>query len=168
MHHSQWLLWTDWLQISVLKVIRCTISVLLILSPFLWHQYMAYQDFCKPMFESSASPPWCSDTFPSIYSYVQSKYWDSGLLKYWTLQQLPNFIISAPVLALLLYTSAQYVAKAFLPQVRESMLGRPAKQIPKSPFNSASIAPHALHALIFTCMLLFAAHTADAPLEQES
>lgn len=41
---------------------------------------------------SSASepPPWCFSSWwrPSVYGYVQERYWGVGLLKYWHLQQV--------------------------------------------------------------------------------
>ena len=34
------------------------------------------------------------------YGYIQSKYWGVGLFKYWQLQQLPNFLLAAPMFIL--------------------------------------------------------------------
>lgn len=72
-------------------------------------QYLAYREYCTP----SAKRPWCSHTLPSIYGWVQSEYWyvtnvmrnskltfrrDVGFLHYWTLSNLPLFILAFPML----------------------------------------------------------------------
>eukprot|EP00899_Mesostigma_viride_P024493 jgi/Mesvir1/5228/Mv15356-RA.2 len=46
--------------------------------------------------------PWCANRVPYLYGFVQSHYWAVGLFNYYRLQQLPNFILAAPVLALAL------------------------------------------------------------------
>ena len=33
----------------------------------------------------------------SLYTFVQNEYWNQGLMKYWRLNQLPNFILSGPI-----------------------------------------------------------------------
>ncbi|KAG2441008.1 hypothetical protein HXX76_003861 [Chlamydomonas incerta] len=44
--------------------------------------------------------PWCSSRLPYVYGFVQSLYWNVGFLRYWTLQQAPNFLLAMPVLLL--------------------------------------------------------------------
>ena len=46
---------------------------------------------------------WCNWRVPNIYSYIQSTYWNVGAFKYYTLSQIPNFIIAAPMLFLSFY-----------------------------------------------------------------
>ncbi|KZT68265.1 glycosyltransferase family 76 protein [Daedalea quercina L-15889] len=128
--------------------------------PFVWHQYSAYLAFCA----TATTAPWCSHIPPLIYDYVQGKYWNVGFLRYWTLQQLPNFLIAAPPLALLLAYSTQYLWRALLPRLGASLTRRSSSDKdwnlpPASPFFAPSIAPHAIHAFILTLALLFAAHT---------
>ena len=44
-------------------------------------------------------PPYCdTGAVWSVYSSIQARYWGVGLLKYWRLEQLPNFALAAPVL----------------------------------------------------------------------
>jgi len=121
----------------------------LVFSPTIYHQYSGYQVFCR---ETDTPALWCSSTLPSIYTYVQSKYWNVGFLRYWTLQQSPNFLMAGPVLVLLSYYSVQST-RSFI----NHLLGRAGQQV--SPFESQSLAPHSIHALIFTCILLFSSHT---------
>ena len=42
------------------------------------------------------------------YGYVQDKYWNVGFLRYFELRQLPNFILAAPVIYLVLAHSARF------------------------------------------------------------
>ncbi|OSX66590.1 glycosyltransferase family 76 protein [Postia placenta MAD-698-R-SB12] len=147
------------------RVVYTIYLVSLVFLPFVAHQYIAYRDFCLT---SVAPAPWCNRIPPSIYSYVQAKYWNSGFMRYWTPQQLPNFLISAPVLVLLLGYSVHHIRRALIPRLQALLSSR--THISKirtlqstisshSPFLSPSVAPHAIHAFIFTLMLLFTAHT---------
>jgi phosphatidylinositol glycan class V len=42
--------------------------------------------------------PWCGSKGGSLYTFVQKEYWNQGLFNYWTLAQIPNFILAAPIL----------------------------------------------------------------------
>jgi phosphatidylinositol glycan class V len=79
------------------KVLHTMLLVSITLSSFIWFQYYAYTQFCSGK-SSAESSEWCSG-FVS-YTYIQTKYWNNGFLKYWTLQQLPNFLLAAPFLLL--------------------------------------------------------------------
>ena len=116
----------------------------------IYHQYFGYRVFCQ---ETDIPAPWCSNFPPSIYTYVQSKCWGVGFLKYWTLQQFPNFLLAAPVLVLLSYYSTKSVHSF------ANRLFHEGRSRNHSPFESQSLAPHGIHAFVFTSILLFASHT---------
>ena len=65
-------------------------------------QVVAYMEYCT----GGNTRPWCMKAIPSIYSWVQSHYWEVGFLRYWTLNNLPLFLLAAPTLAVMLYTGA--------------------------------------------------------------
>lgn len=132
------------------------------LTPFVYHQFSAYARYCildKDTSSSSELPEWCSSVPPSIYTHVQSKYWSNGFLRYWTLQQLPNFLISLPVYLLLLAFSIYHIRNSLVPLL--SRVSQPEFRPSahrQNPFLSPSITPHAIHALILTLTLLFTSH----------
>jgi len=156
-------------RVSVRQCSEALFASVLICSPFALHQYTAYRTFCLPESTSFAErPSWCSALVPSIYNYVQAKYWNSGFLRYWTLAQLPNILLAVPVLlSIFSFTLAHLRACALPtlirhPAVSGSALCRwlqpwctPARSI----FFEESITPHVIHSFIMCNILLFAAHT---------
>ncbi|KAK8045614.1 GPI mannosyltransferase 2 [Apiospora rasikravindrae] len=65
-------------------------------------QTLAYQTFCTESSVTATLRPWCQKTLPSIYTFVQEKYWNVGLFRYWTPGNIPLFLLSAPVLFLMM------------------------------------------------------------------
>ncbi|XP_012261761.2 GPI mannosyltransferase 2 [Athalia rosae] len=57
----------------------------------------------------TTNPPWCEDQIPTAYSYVQKKYWDVGLLQYYNVKQIPNFLLASPILFIILSHSLKYL-----------------------------------------------------------
>ena len=64
-------------------------------------QFYAYVHFCT----GGSTRPWCSSWPPSIYNFVQSHYWDVGLFRYWTLPNVPLFLLAGPVGWLMIITA---------------------------------------------------------------
>ncbi|OKL59827.1 GPI mannosyltransferase 2 [Talaromyces atroroseus] len=64
-------------------------------------QFIAFTEYCG----GSTRRPWCEQLLPSIYGWVQAHYWNVGFLKYWTVSNLPLFILAAPMLVIMLYSS---------------------------------------------------------------
>ncbi len=117
------------------------------------YQAYAYFVFCVQL--GSPQAEWCSAFPPSIYSYVQSKYWDVGFLRYWTLNQLPNFLIATPSIILIFAFAIEHLKRALPPLSNRE---KKSQQL-ESAFYNSSITPHAIHAAIFASILLLASHT---------
>lgn len=60
-----------------------------------------YLEYCT----NGHTRPWCDSWLPSIYTFVQRHYWNNGFLRYWTLSNLPLFLLAAPMLVLLASTA---------------------------------------------------------------
>ncbi|RDA87818.1 hypothetical protein CP532_2992 [Ophiocordyceps camponoti-leonardi (nom. inval.)] len=65
-------------------------------------QAIAWKRFCRDLAPGLEPRPWCSRILPSIYTYVQGHYWNVGFLRYWTLNQLPLFLLATPMLTILI------------------------------------------------------------------
>lgn len=98
-------------------VLYASICSAIAVSGFVSFQVYGYRQFCS----LPEQPTWCKSlSVAPLYSHVQSHYWNVGFMRYWTVLQLPNFILAAPCL-LLCYTSCwrvcrgsmHYVADAF-------------------------------------------------------
>ncbi|KAI2636660.1 glycosyltransferase family 76 protein [Xylaria nigripes] len=64
---------------------------------FLVPQAVAYHTYCYGV-PISELRPWCTQKLPSIYTFVQAHYWNVGFLRYWTVSNIPLFLIAAPML----------------------------------------------------------------------
>ncbi|KLU88533.1 GPI mannosyltransferase 2 [Magnaporthiopsis poae ATCC 64411] len=71
-------------------------------------QAVAYQRYCL---ETPETPlrPWCNQTLPSIYSFVQREYWGVGPFRYWTVSNLPLFVLAAPMLLILIKSGWEFL-----------------------------------------------------------
>ncbi|KAI7237239.1 hypothetical protein KC330_g3259 [Hortaea werneckii] len=64
-------------------------------------QIVAYTEYCT----NGNTRPWCTALPPSIYSFVQREYWNVGFFRYWTLNNLPLFLLAAPLGYLMIVTA---------------------------------------------------------------
>ncbi|EFC40230.1 predicted protein, partial [Naegleria gruberi] len=88
-----------------------------VMLPYLLFQYYGYISFCTAQ-NGLSSPigkdyiskyhPWCQSTLPHLYGYVQSKYWNVGLFKYYEFKQIPNFLLASPMILISLTAIYQY------------------------------------------------------------
>jgi GPI mannosyltransferase 2 len=129
----------------------------MIVLPFLYHHYAAYLAFCRPHPAlDAATPGWCNNFPPSIYAHVQSTYWHVGFLSYWTIAQIPNFLLASPILALLISYSGTCLMGHMKNVFTATEPSRTSVSLTVDP--PASMLPHAIHALILSFTLLFASH----------
>lgn len=74
--------------------------------------YKNYQVFCP------ARGEWCNDVFPNLFLYAQSEYWNNGFLKYWSLNNVPNFLFAFPTIVIHV-NAIYYYYVAELPKLRK-------------------------------------------------
>ncbi|KAI6581340.1 hypothetical protein MCOR04_005514 [Pyricularia oryzae] len=85
------------------RVVVLGVAGLCIAAGSVWPQAVAYTRYCgEPLAEGLSRPEWCSQTIPSIYSFVQRRYWGTGLFQYWTISNAPLFLLAAPMLYILI------------------------------------------------------------------
>ncbi|RKP11611.1 GPI mannosyltransferase 2, partial [Piptocephalis cylindrospora] len=76
------------------------LRALIVFGPFVAIQMYGHFRYCSspnPMENRS----WCTTgTLPMIYSFVQDHYWNCGPFRYYTLRQLPNFLLASPFILL--------------------------------------------------------------------
>ena len=100
------------------KYTRCTAGLLyhicmgcIVSLPVLYHDFRGFNSHC--MQQSTLLPDWCSYTGRfSLYAYVQHKHWNVGLLRYYELKQIPNFILAAPVLILSFWAAFRWIQQS--------------------------------------------------------
>ncbi|KAF2493155.1 mannosyltransferase [Lophium mytilinum] len=80
------------------RLLSTTVAGSLIIIGFFGPQWLAYEEYCGQTYMSSKfGRPWCLRYVPSIYSWVQSHYWNVGFLRYWTISNVPLFLIATPL-----------------------------------------------------------------------
>ncbi|CAD6916282.1 unnamed protein product [Tilletia laevis] len=178
-----WALWweADFTAVPVLLRIILSPLALVPALPFLAFQYWAKTLFCDAP-DIIAPRPWCEESLPSVYAFVQREYWNVGFLRYWELAQLPNFLLAAPVLVFAVYGSIQYGKHSQVPILRtllhlpilpsKSDVGskregkeRSAKtssaSLDDDPLrfsSSPTLLPHMIHNIVIVGLLLFVSH----------
>lgn len=145
---------------AILLLLKLMVGGAVCVAPNVLFQVWAYTRFCL----SGKSRPWCEGRLPSIYSFVQSHYWNVGFLRYWQLSQLPNFALAAPVLLAIAYTVFAYYRTSTPREIGFSLnpLASPLaskKEAERLGLSSAAKAvPYVVHGLVLGLVLLFASH----------
>ncbi|KAK0665041.1 GPI mannosyltransferase 2 [Lasiodiplodia hormozganensis] len=70
-------------------------------------QLVAYQQYCT----LDHTRPWCAKLPPSIYTWVQHHYWNVGFLRYWTLSNIPLFLLAAPTLWIMVCSALRVIRR---------------------------------------------------------
>ncbi|KAM0562896.1 hypothetical protein ACHAPJ_001736 [Fusarium lateritium] len=94
---------------KLLRLIAPIIGGLLVAVGFVAPQVLAWMRYCNGQDIEGELRPWCRSHIPSIYTFVQEEYWDVGFLKYWTPNQIPLFLLAAPMLTLLIKSGTELV-----------------------------------------------------------
>ncbi|PVF97465.1 mannosyltransferase [Serendipita vermifera] len=151
--------------ISITRIGKAMLYCIMIVSPLLLHQASGYVTFCQV----PDSPSWCKDRFPLIYSSVQAKYWGVGLFKYWEVAQLPNFLLAAPSLAVIIWAAIIHMRRKGIRILMEILNGLNMRNLwvrkniseadePIYGFLSEGITPYAIHALVLSFILIINSH----------
>ena len=104
--------------------------ILTSLLPFMAYQYYCYVLMCtntldskvyipnhirdyvkvRPYLKLYGEPPspWCNDSIPLAYNYIQKNYWEQGLFNYWEWKNIPHFLLATPVVLLSLGAAVTY------------------------------------------------------------
>lgn len=106
--------------LAVADIISAGIGGTVIGACFFGVQVYAYDLYCKGSNISHEGPEWCQRTLPLIYPYIQEHYWNNGFLRYWTPNNIPNFLFAMPTLtimvrSLMYYTKRRMVGKYTVP-----------------------------------------------------
>jgi len=131
---------------GLFNLVGCVLS-------FIAYQYFCFTNFCRVTKNEQADlsqyivdygrenlykvvgdepSEWCQYEPPVAYSYIQRVYWDNGFLTYWEAKQLPNFLLAAPAVVMVLHHSYQFFSVHWgyvkrLGLVDNNLLGMPRK-----------------------------------------
>jgi phosphatidylinositol glycan class V len=105
-----------------LSAVFLVVQVLLLLFPSFLHQFHAFLSFCT----SYDARPYCASLMGvnQVYPFIQSAYWGVGFMKYYRVEQIPNFLLAAPILILSLRALYVYVSEDWVRFVTVGLKGR--------------------------------------------
>ncbi|KAJ9639629.1 ER membrane glycoprotein subunit of the GPI transamidase complex-like protein [Knufia peltigerae] len=99
--------------VSLSRVVRLgsvVVGGLLVAAGMVLPQVLAYQEYCAGQ-SPGQRREWCEWTIPSIFTFVQSHYWNVGPFRYWTFSNLPLFLLAAPTLWILVQSAIEVMKK---------------------------------------------------------
>ncbi|GME47481.1 glycosyltransferase family 76 protein [Neofusicoccum parvum] len=92
---------------SLRRIFSAIIAGVMVGAGLILPQWVAYQQYCVEENER----PWCSRLPPSIYTWVQQYYWNVGFLRYWTLSNIPLFLLAAPTLWIMMRSALRVIGR---------------------------------------------------------
>ncbi|KAJ2845527.1 ER membrane glycoprotein subunit of the GPI transamidase complex-like protein [Coemansia brasiliensis] len=93
--------WSNSLRQVVRQLLYATVLTAVSALGFVAFQIYGYRQNClQPLYPALERRPYCNGAPSTTYGFVQAEYWNVGFLRYYTLQQLPNFVLAAPMIAL--------------------------------------------------------------------
>ena len=136
---------------SILGFLNRIVSTIIVFAPFLGFQYYCYIQFCS----EGAIATWCSWKIPSITNYVQKHYWNNGFLNYFTLNNVPNFILAFP----LIYLNSRAIIKYAMSDTRAFFtLGYHHNKSVQLEFNSLRILPYCYLTIVMLLICVLFMH----------
>ncbi|KAI5789086.1 GPI mannosyltransferase 2 [Geopyxis carbonaria] len=82
------------------RILCLGIGGLIVAAGLVFPQIIAWRQFCTSM--ASHPGEWCEHGLPSVYFWVQDRYWNVGFLRYWKVSNVPLFLLAFPTLVVLL------------------------------------------------------------------
>mmetsp|Transcript_11444 Transcript_11444/g.42979 ORF Transcript_11444/g.42979 Transcript_11444/m.42979 type:complete len:463 (+) Transcript_11444:2-1390(+) len=154
---------------------RFPLQMILNWTPYVAVQYLAYMYYCTKLNENITDlsleatktflqlhHPWCLKTLPHLYSYAQKKYWNVGFFRYWTVAQIPNFLLASPVVCIALWGIFKYCEGRVAPflLVRPLQVSKDAKRSPHQHWFQLSqeAAVYVYYLLFMVLYILLGAH----------
>ncbi|KAG0450437.1 hypothetical protein HPP92_026757 [Vanilla planifolia] len=86
-------------KLAVLPIVAGVARSICLFIPFAAFQAYGYYDICL-FVTSDDLRPWCKSRAPNLYGYLQSHYWGVGFMRYFQVNQLPNFLLASPILSI--------------------------------------------------------------------
>lgn len=126
------------------KIIKEALSTfiysLISISSFIAFQYYGYLIYCKG---SDSARPWCHyPGLPNIYSFVQGEYWNVGILNYYTVNNIPNFLFASPMIIICTAAFFKYCAADPLRFVGVGVIRQHPKNKDQAGFYNDHLLPH--------------------------
>ncbi|XP_055855893.1 GPI mannosyltransferase 2 [Episyrphus balteatus] len=112
-------------------------------------QYAVEREYVLAGDRIPPNSPWCDQSFPFPYTYIQNHYWNVGFMNYYEWKQLPNFIIASPIIGFILYQTFFYF-RSICNFIRVSTLQQAISEWKSIPFI--------VHCLFLTIFCTFFTH----------
>ena len=136
-------------------LINCVLLTISNLGPFVLYVYTASKPFCA----LNPLPSYCEKSFPNVYSYNQGRYWNQGFMKYWRVEEIPNFLLCAPCCIISLLIGCIYLKNYLMrhPFLYTLLRFKPSENIQINQLNDKKEPKEFMkqnHALVFVVHLL--------------